>query len=48
LHDGDIAFRCNLTTVSDGMMVDFSAGHIMTRRHVCWLSTLTGDWVPIP
>lgn len=24
----DLVFRCNLTTIIDGMMVDFSAGHI--------------------
>jgi 2,3-bisphosphoglycerate-independent phosphoglycerate mutase len=28
LADGDIAYRCNLVTVRDGVMEDFSAGHI--------------------
>jgi 2,3-bisphosphoglycerate-independent phosphoglycerate mutase len=28
LGTSDIAYRCNLVTVSEGMMVDFSAGHI--------------------
>jgi len=28
LGKGDIAYRCNLVTVTDGVMVDFSAGHI--------------------
>ncbi|MFH1783804.1 MAG: cofactor-independent phosphoglycerate mutase [bacterium] len=28
LTQGDIAFRCNLVTVADGIMVDYSAGHI--------------------
>ena len=28
LAEDDIAFRCNLVTVSNGIMVDYSAGHI--------------------
>ena len=28
LDPGDIAYRCNLVTVQNGIMVDFSAGHI--------------------
>jgi 2,3-bisphosphoglycerate-independent phosphoglycerate mutase len=28
LGEGDIAYRCNLVTVTDGVMEDFSAGHI--------------------
>jgi 2,3-bisphosphoglycerate-independent phosphoglycerate mutase len=28
----DIAYRCNLVTVSDGVMEDFSAGHISTEE----------------
>ncbi|HUU75583.1 MAG TPA: cofactor-independent phosphoglycerate mutase [Methanoregulaceae archaeon] len=28
LTDSDIAYRCNLVTVKDGVMADFSAGHI--------------------
>ncbi|HMA05153.1 MAG TPA: cofactor-independent phosphoglycerate mutase [Methanomicrobiales archaeon] len=28
LGPGDIAYRCNLVTVTDGVMEDFSAGHI--------------------
>ncbi|MDD1665106.1 MAG: cofactor-independent phosphoglycerate mutase [Methanomicrobiales archaeon] len=28
LGERDIAYRCNLVTVTDGVMVDFSAGHI--------------------
>ncbi len=30
LKDDEVAFRCNLVTVKNGMMVDFSAGHIKT------------------
>ena len=28
LRDGDVAFRCNLVTVDNGLMADYSAGHI--------------------
>jgi 2,3-bisphosphoglycerate-independent phosphoglycerate mutase len=28
LDEGDIAFRCNFVTVEDGIMTDYSAGHI--------------------
>jgi 2,3-bisphosphoglycerate-independent phosphoglycerate mutase len=28
LKDDEVAFRCNLVTVKDGIMVDYSAGHI--------------------
>ena len=28
LGEKDIAYRCNLVTVIDGVMKDFSAGHI--------------------
>jgi len=31
LGRGDIAYRCNLVTVTDGVMEDFSAGHIPSR-----------------
>jgi len=32
LGRGDIAYRCNLVTVRDGVMEDFSAGHIPSRE----------------
>lgn len=32
LSDNEIAFRCNLVTVEDGTMVDYSAGHITTKE----------------
>jgi len=32
LEEGDLAFRCNLVTVSDGILVDYSAGHIRTEE----------------
>lgn len=30
LKEGEVAFRCNLVNVEDGVMKDFSAGHIST------------------
>ncbi len=30
LNDEDVAFRCNLVTLKDGLMDDYSAGHITT------------------
>lgn len=32
LGDNDIAFRCNLVTVSNGNMEDYSAGHISSKE----------------
>ncbi len=32
LSETDWAFRCNLVTVSDGVMADYSAGHIRTEE----------------
>ncbi len=32
LDPGDIAFRCNLVTIEDGIMKDYSAGHISTEE----------------
>jgi len=32
LDEGDIAFRCNLVTIEDGIMRDYSAGHISTQE----------------
>ncbi|MFH1479585.1 MAG: cofactor-independent phosphoglycerate mutase [Candidatus Omnitrophota bacterium] len=32
IRGDDIAFRCNLVTVSDDKMVDYSAGHISTKE----------------
>ena len=32
LAGGDIAFRCNFVTVIDGIMVDYSAGHITSEE----------------
>ena len=32
LDDGDIAFRCNLITESEGKILDYSAGHIVDKE----------------
>ena len=32
LQDGEIAYRCNLVTVRDGVMEDFNAGHISSAE----------------
>lgn len=32
LGNSDVAFRCNLVTVKDGVMVDYSAGHLTTEE----------------
>jgi 2,3-bisphosphoglycerate-independent phosphoglycerate mutase len=40
LGPSDIAYRCNLVTVNDGTMVDFSAGHISSAEGKELLSSL--------
>jgi len=32
IGEGEVAFRCNLVTINDGMMEDFSAGHVSTEE----------------
>lgn len=32
LSDDEVAFRCNLVTVEDGAMIDYSAGHITSEE----------------
>jgi 2,3-bisphosphoglycerate-independent phosphoglycerate mutase len=34
LEENDVAFRCNLITEKDGILVDYSAGHITSREAV--------------
>ena len=36
----DVAYRCNLVTVKDGVMADFSAGHITSAEGAALLSSL--------
>ncbi|MBU1888209.1 MAG: cofactor-independent phosphoglycerate mutase [Candidatus Omnitrophica bacterium] len=40
IKDDEVAFRCNLVTISDGKMVDYSAGHISTEEAVTLISAL--------
>jgi len=40
LATDDIAYRCNLVTVMDGLMADFSAGHISSSEGKALFSTL--------
>lgn len=40
LGDTDVAYRCNLVTVKDGIMVDFSAGHISSAESASLLGSL--------
>jgi 2,3-bisphosphoglycerate-independent phosphoglycerate mutase len=40
LGESDIAYRCNLVTIRDGIMEDFSAGHISSREGALLLSDL--------
>jgi 2,3-bisphosphoglycerate-independent phosphoglycerate mutase len=40
IQDDDIAYRCNLVTVQDGIMQDFSAGHISSSEGTLLLSSL--------
>src|SRR5674476_791393 len=35
----DVAYRCNLVTVDNGIMADFSAGHISSPEGACLLYT---------
>ncbi len=42
LAESDIAYRCNLVTITDGVMRDFSAGHISNGEGAALLSSLAG------
>jgi 2,3-bisphosphoglycerate-independent phosphoglycerate mutase len=43
LHDHDCAFRCNLVNVSEGLMKDFSSGHISTEEAKDIIQDLNSD-----
>lgn len=45
LAESDIAYRCNLVTVMNGVMQDFSAGHISSAEGASLLGTLA-DAIP--
>ncbi len=40
INDGEVVFRCNLVTVLDGVMKDYSAGHIRTEEAGALIQTL--------
>jgi 2,3-bisphosphoglycerate-independent phosphoglycerate mutase len=40
IGEGDVVFRCNLVNVSDGMMQDYSAGHIGSNEAKAIIDTL--------
>ena len=40
LGAGDVAYRCNLVTVENGVMADFSAGHISSGEGAALLASL--------
>ncbi len=42
LGENDIAYRCNLVTIRDGVMEDFSAGHISSGEGEKLLASLRG------
>ncbi len=43
LAPGDWAFRCNMVTIRDGRMIDFTAGHISTEESAVLLSDLQSE-----
>jgi 2,3-bisphosphoglycerate-independent phosphoglycerate mutase len=45
LDAGDVAYRCNLVTVQNGIMTDFSAGHISSPEGAELVSSL-GNRIP--
>ncbi len=47
LGDDEIAFRCNLVTVQENIMADYSAGHISTKEASNLIKTLN-DRVDVP
>jgi 2,3-bisphosphoglycerate-independent phosphoglycerate mutase len=46
LDPEDIAYRCNISTVKDGIMQDFSAGHISTEESRKLLGSLSDKNIP--
>ncbi len=43
LTKNDIAYRCNLVTVADGVMRDFSAGHVTSSEGAALLTSLAAE-----
>ena len=40
LNDGDVAFRCNTVATDDGILADYSAGHIETADSKALIETI--------
>ena len=45
LADDEVAFRCNLVTVADHKMLDYSAGHISTKEATILIEALNREIV---
>lgn len=45
LADDEVAFRCNLITVADHKMIDYSAGHISTKEAAILIEALNREIV---
>ena len=45
LGDDEVAFRCNLVTVADHKMIDYSAGHISTKEAAILIEALNREIV---
>ena len=43
LADDEVAFRCNLVTITDEKMEDYSAGHIQTKEASILIDALNND-----
>lgn len=41
LGDDEVAYRCNLVTIADGVMVDFTAGHVTSQEGATLLAALS-------
>jgi 2,3-bisphosphoglycerate-independent phosphoglycerate mutase len=48
LAPDDIAYRCNLVTITDGVMADFSAGHISSGEGKALFATLAEHIPSVP
>jgi len=48
LAEGEVAFRCNLVTTSDGRMADFCAGHISTEEAGVLIEALNDEFEDEP
>ena len=46
LEPNQVAFRCNLVTLQDDLMADFTAGHITTEEGAAMIATLEAELSP--